>query len=320
VRAQVAYDYAQRVAAAANGAEYVIASALGGLTGYSASNFVTCPLTNVTLCSVLEAGGQIAVTVYNSQAVPRANVPVRVSAGFPSGVASYAVYDATGAAAVAQVLPLSAADTQLRGIYNGSAVLVQWLTWIAPTLPALGYTTFFLLPAASVAEAPLTHISKPQRLVMGRGGLRHAANGVTVGDTPLTTGSITVTIAAATGLVAGYTNAATGVSVPLLQTLLWYNSSTGNQEDGQASGAYIFRPNSSDPFPVASGVVTVDIITGPIVQEARQTFSPWASQVVRLWRNATYAEFQWSVGHIPTDMGHEVIARYTTPLATNATW
>lgn len=30
-----------------------------------------------------------------------------------------------------------------------------------------------------------------------------------------------------------------------------YNASVGNQENDQASGAYIFRPNDSKPFPVS---------------------------------------------------------------------
>lgn len=31
-----------------------------------------------------------------------------------------------------------------------------------------------------------------------------------------------------------------------------YNASVGNDESSQASGAYIFRPNSSQPIPVSS--------------------------------------------------------------------
>jgi lysosomal alpha-mannosidase len=62
---------------------------------------------------------------------------------------------------------------------------------------------------------------------------------------------VTVTLDATTGLVKGYSNAATGVSVPLAQQFWWYNASVGNAEDGQPSGAYIFRPNSTDPFPVS---------------------------------------------------------------------
>jgi hypothetical protein len=148
-----------------------------------------------------------------------------------------------------------------------------------------------------------------------------AARGdVLVGDQTLTNGVVSITISAATGGISNYASTLGGVDLPLTQQWLYYNGSIGNAESSQASGAYIFRPNSSATYPVGSGVATVAIVTGPVVAEAQQVFSSYVSQVVRLWAGAPYAEMEWTVGPIPADYGHEVISRYATPLNTNGTW
>lgn len=88
----------------------------------------------------------------------------------------------------------------------------------------------------------------------------------------------------------------------------------------QPSGAYIFRPNSSTPFVISRTAQTESIQVGkqvgdpppprlvltrvcppqtPAVQEVRQRFSPWASQVVRLYANSRAVELEWTVGPLP---------------------
>jgi hypothetical protein len=69
-------------------------------------------------------------------------------------------------------------------------------------------------------------------------------------DTVLSNGIVAVTISASTGRTSSFANLATGVSGPLVQDWAFYRASVGNKQDGQASGAYIFRPNTSDTFPV----------------------------------------------------------------------
>lgn len=85
---------------------------------------------------------------------------------------------------------------------------------------------------------------------------------------------------------------------------------------------------------------------GPVVSEVWQVFSPWVTQKVRLieplvtalhtqslprfstdvqvrlWANATSAEFEWTAGPVPCDdgLGRELFVTYATPLETNATW
>ena len=65
-----------------------------------------------------------------------------------------------------------------------------------------------------------------------------------------------------------------------------------------ASGAYVFRPNSSTVFPVASAAVT-ELAPGAVVSEARVVYAPWLSVVFRLWANATDVDVEWTVGPIP---------------------
>uniref|UniRef100_A0AAZ3NU37 Alpha-mannosidase n=1 Tax=Oncorhynchus tshawytscha TaxID=74940 RepID=A0AAZ3NU37_ONCTS len=85
-----------------------------------------------------------------------------------------------------------------------------------------------------------------------------------------------------------------------------YNASDGNNSESiQMSGAYIFRPNTSTPFIISK---TAKIET---LQEVRQWFSPWVSQVVRLYTDSRALELEWTVGPVPIgdDLGKEVISR-----------
>lgn len=135
-----------------------IAASFAAATGYSGAPFALCPLNNVTLCPALESGSAAVTVVYNSlgQAAPAS--PVRLSVGLPAGVASYAVFDSTGAPVTAQLVPLSPRDALLRTLYGGSATPTQWLCFQG-ALPAAGFSAFFIVPKASVADAPTTHVS-----------------------------------------------------------------------------------------------------------------------------------------------------------------
>uniref|UniRef100_A0AAY5EAP4 Lysosomal alpha-mannosidase n=1 Tax=Electrophorus electricus TaxID=8005 RepID=A0AAY5EAP4_ELEEL len=114
-----------------------------------------------------------------------------------------------------------------------------------------------------------------------------------------------VTFDPATGLLSGLTNLETQQSIQLTQNFYWYNASGGDAESRQASGAYIFRPNSSTPISINQNP---NIST---LQEVRQQFSPWVSQVVRLYNGSRELELEWTVGPVPVadGLGKEVITR-----------
>jgi len=92
----------------------------------------------------------------------------------------------------------------------------------------------------------------------------------------------------------------------------------------QKSGAYMFRPNSSNVLPPGSGQPTLTVVNGSIAVEVHQTYSPWVTHVIRLFHGEPFVELEYTVGPIPKqapwlditdDFGKEVIVRYDTSLA-----
>lgn len=318
-RQHVAYDYALQLARGRADAALGVAAALASLTGYAppagGAGWAACELANATIsCASLEAGAPTIVLVYNSQSAARAAQPVRLPVGLPPGVASWSVTAPDGVTAVtAQLLPASRRDAYLREVYYGAPpAAMHWLAFVAPALPGHGFAAYFLQPAAAPAAAPRTHISAPRR--MG------------AADERISNGVVTLTIAGATGLLAAFADAQTGIALPLTQDFRYYNASTGNCADdgtggsswGQAATTYILRPNTSvaRDFPCGGGAAAeVEILTGPVLSEARQYLGAgaWLSNVLRLWANASDVESEWTVGPIPKadGMGKEVFMRLT---------
>ena len=280
-------------------------------TGYSAAPFALCALANVTLCPALEAGLPVVVLVYNALGQAQAGAPVRLSAGFPAGVASYSVSDSKGAAVTAQLVPLSKRDADLRKLYGGSAVATQWLCFTGD-LPAAGFAAFFLVPHATAAAAPHTHASVVEPLRAG------------AGDQTITNGRITLTVASATGFLSSFADATTGVSTPLAQSWESYVGFDGKSQlngSSQSSGAYIFRPASSTPTPLAAGAAVVSVVSGPVVSEFWSDYA-YVTQATRVWAGHAHAEVEWTVGPVDVSDGqsHEVITRYDSGLATSGVW
>uniref|UniRef100_A0AAY5JWD1 Lysosomal alpha-mannosidase n=1 Tax=Esox lucius TaxID=8010 RepID=A0AAY5JWD1_ESOLU len=125
-----------------------------------------------------------------------------------------------------------------------------------------------------------------------------------------------VTFDPETGLLSSLSNLETQQTVRLSQNFYWYNASDGNNKDSkQMSGAYIFRPNSSTTF-IISKTAKIETVQNSVVQEVRQWFSPWVSQVVRLYADSRVLELEWTVGPVPIgdNMGKEVITRFDTSI------
>src|SRR5690606_30654838 len=64
-----------------------------------------------------------------------------------------------------------------------------------------------------------------------------------------------------TGMLGSLTNKKSGKTIALTQSWEWYKSSTGTPDDGQASGAYIFRPVDSNTTSLGSKA-TINVIKG----------------------------------------------------------
>ncbi|KAF7634626.1 Alpha-mannosidase [Meloidogyne graminicola] len=108
------------------------------------------------------------------------------------------------------------------------------------------------------------------------------------------------------------------ITYPLNQQFFYYRGMKNITEDGhyqQSSGAYIFRPNGSIPQPFKEPIQNIQLIKNSLVQEVRQIINPWISQIIRLFPNKPFIEFQWIIGPLPKNKklleSTEVITRYT---------
>ncbi len=102
-----------------------------------------------------------------------------------------------------------------------------------------------------------------------------------------------------------------GKLIEIKQNFFYYTTNGGKN-----SGAYAFHTSSSKPT-LISTKATVSITRGNLVEEVRQLFNPWLSQVTRVYKNKNYVEFDWIVGPLPTGHDIEVITRFETEFKTD---
>lgn len=313
----VANDYARRLARGRLAADAAISSALSVLSGVGGLTYESCDLANVTICPALEsASNTVALTVWNQLSADsdaRVRVPVNKAS-------TWSVISSDGSTVLpSQLTPVSDVDTHLRAdYYNYTGPDVQWLSFTVPVVPAVGFSTVFLIPGGAPAAPPSVD-----------------ARGAAAPNTVISNGLVNLTFDGTTGLLTTIATRSLGWQPRTFsQTFKYYNSSTGNTIDdhssdsSQSSGAYIFRPNSSMTYDVAAGPPAVVVIaTGPVVWEVQQTFANWATQRVRLWSNSEEVEFEFTIGPIPANgalnpdgEGREVISLYTSDIVSNKTW
>eukprot|EP01119_Soliformovum_irregulare_P012239 TRINITY_DN316_c0_g1_i1.p1 TRINITY_DN316_c0_g1~~TRINITY_DN316_c0_g1_i1.p1 ORF type:complete len:409 (+),score=97.56 TRINITY_DN316_c0_g1_i1:38-1228(+) len=104
---------------------------------------------------------------------------------------------------------------------------------------------------------------------------------------------------------------------------MWWNSSTGNNVSHQSSGAYVFRPNGTHPWPMnKENIPKTSVYLGSIVQEVVQVWNDWASQTIRICANSRFVEVTSTIGpvSIADGNGKEVISRYRSDIASGGKW
>lgn len=128
-----------------------------------------------------------------------------------------------------------------------------------------------------------------------------------------------------------------GRRLPFKQNFYYYDAD-GKYRPEKNSGAYIFNPSDRGAQKV-SPKADIEIIRGPVVEEVHQVFSPWCSQVIRIYKHSDFIEFHWLVGPIPiqadlnnpnlqqngaynpiSDNGREIVSLYETDMKTNGTF
>ncbi|XP_032775635.1 lysosomal alpha-mannosidase isoform X2 [Strigops habroptila] len=288
----VANDYAKQLAMGWEKCQLLVSNALSSLSG-TKETFTFCNSLNVSICPLTEASSQFIVLLYNPLG-RRVSWPIRL----PVNGVSYTVTDPHGQPVPSEVVPVSIVTHGLRG--NDAGAMQELL--FQASAPALGFSTFTVTqsPHGDPRVPPVQPPVLPQPWDIHNEHLRVLFD-------PLT------------GHLKEIQNLAKNISLPVFQSFYWYNASVGNEESSQASGAYIFRPNSSEPIPVSgSKQISTSLVKNALVQELHQNFSSWCSQVVRLHAGQPYVELEWTVGPIPVEdgWGKEIISRFQTPLRT----
>uniref|UniRef100_A0A3P9MSJ1 Alpha-mannosidase n=2 Tax=Poecilia reticulata TaxID=8081 RepID=A0A3P9MSJ1_POERE len=283
----VADDYAKRLAKGWQHCQVLVSNSLASLTGSSAER-IYCDYLNVSVCPLTESSSKFSLSVYNPLG-RSVTWPVRL----PVNGTAYAVTDAQGKPVDCQVLPVSRATQEVRrsrGFARNELVFQV-------RAPPLGYSSYSV---SLLQDGPPSSSSQHQA------------------PTSIQNEFLQVTFDPDTGLLSGLSNLKTKQTIKLSQNFYWYNASNGNNvESLQTSGAYIFRPNSSTPVMVSSKA-RVEIFQNSVVQEVRQWFTPWVSQVVRLYADSKAVELEWTVGPVPVsdEQGKEVITRLDTSIKT----
>ncbi|KAK0403102.1 hypothetical protein QR680_016716 [Steinernema hermaphroditum] len=259
-------------------------------------------LLNETNCDISQKSPNFTVTVCNSytQAVVRI---VRVPLHFQAAK----VFDPKGAEIQSEVVK-SFLTSQLPS--EGRA---PFELQFSVTVPPLGFVTYFVVGQQSGVE----DAQRLEKLRRQKNATTRWRRNLKTNETTVSNGAVELTFDA-NGLLKAFTDLASKTTKPLRQEFLFYKG-MGNDHI-QPTGAYIFRPNGSESFPVAPSA-SLKIVKTNLLVEVRQVFSPWVSQVIRLVANKKVVEFQWTVGPIPKEkvnpVAKEVISRFTTDIASD---
>ncbi|XP_050428079.1 lysosomal alpha-mannosidase-like [Adelges cooleyi] len=285
----VANDYARILSNGIHECVEATSTILSRISGFTKSNYTTCPLMNISACAVSEQSDQFLVTIYNPLSRPItefARLPI-------SDNDSYDVIDPQKKKLITQIVPLPKSVIDIPGRVSSA---VAELIFEATNLPPLGYKSFIVRkdPTKKTTNGTFTRSAQLEN------------NSVDIGDKWF-------------GLKINaqdsrrYTMYVDGQEIPLTQEFMYYKSMAGNNSEDvhRASGAYIFRPNGSASS-ICDHLNESKIFKGPLVQEIHTTCNNWTSQVVRKYKGDDHFEFEWLVGPIPDNdnIGKEVISRF----------
>ncbi|XP_069699536.1 lysosomal alpha-mannosidase-like [Periplaneta americana] len=185
---------------------------------------------------------------------------------------TYKVQGPDGAPLITQMVPIPPEVIAAPERENSTAT--HDLVFKAENLPPLGFRSYYVTKISSCFE----EVEESYDTYIGEG--------------------TKVLIDEKTGLVKAVI--VTGKEISLTQNFWNYESSCG---------AYLFHP--IEGFKI-SETANVTIYKGSIVDEIHQTFSNWASQVVRIYHGESHVEFEWLIGPIPWNK--DVVSLYSTDL------
>lgn len=268
--------------------------------------FVRCHTLNVSACEITESSTQVVLLVYNPQGRP-VQTPLRI----PVLGDQWRVIDANGSDIPSQVAKIPVGVTV---IPERDSKADHEIVFVA-NVPELGFATYFVEADNQYYKQRSRHHKKD--LSMAKTG---SCGEPGVKKMVLEGKAASAVINCTSGLLSAISWK--GTTVRVNQSFYWYEGHPGNNTKFQfrASGAYIFRPTQLEPLPVAAKAELVHIVkNGSIVQEVHQKFSSWLTQVIRVYEEADFVEFDWVVGSIPVDdeVGKEIVTRFDTELQTD---
>jgi len=309
-RQSVANDYSERISESHFEVEAGVAKAFQKLTG-SSSEFGHCNCNaagnclNLSVCAYTTDQNEFTMTAWNPQgqsAVQMVRIPVTGDSWSVKNVA-------TGESLAVQTAPIDNRTASLPLLYinkyklNAAAMAravaeysnkATHILTFAITTPAVGFATF---TATTTASQRATATSRARSIAQ---------------PTTVSNEFYELTLDYTTNSVTSLKNLKSGATSPLSIDWGYYVSSAGGitywmngttlQEfkSTQASGAYLFRPVNQTTSPVGNASQqTLTVVTGPLVTEVRQSFSDYATHVIRLTKGMPYVEVEWTAGPIP---------------------
>ncbi|CAF1686906.1 unnamed protein product, partial [Adineta ricciae] len=248
-------------------------------------SFSYCPLSNVSICPSSQAfnfnTSLLVILIYNSIARNRTeliHLPV-------SSLTHCHIRSSTG------FIPVQITPVMVTSAINVSLAAPYRCSFLARDIPPIGYDTYWLTNQ-STATTP----SNP---------------------TPIKSTSEVISITnefwnlqfnTSTGLLFAATHIPSDKTIDISQEFLYYPSS----DDGNP---YVFRPLEQIPRPISS-YARLEVVSGLLYAEVRQYITEWISSSVRLTRNSSVIEFDYTVGPIPIEdsLGKEIITRFNTSI------
>uniref|UniRef100_A0A1B6CDC3 Alpha-mannosidase n=1 Tax=Clastoptera arizonana TaxID=38151 RepID=A0A1B6CDC3_9HEMI len=240
-----------------------------------------CLLLNISVCEITESNEKFVVTLYNPLSRPvKHYVRIPISQEW-----DYIVHDHKGQKLQTQIVPI---HSSLFNIPERISKANFELIFIANNIPPLGFSSYHISKASTRQNSKQIVLETGFTYTIGhrKGGIINI-NG--------STGRMDIQL----------------MDIPLEQNFWYYNSFSGNNGEfrNRSSGAYIFRPTNSDPE-IINPLPKIRGFKGPLVEEIHQEFNEWTSQVIRVYKDADFMEFNWLIGPIPIEdkEGKEIIS------------
>uniref|UniRef100_A0A336M0Y1 Alpha-mannosidase n=1 Tax=Culicoides sonorensis TaxID=179676 RepID=A0A336M0Y1_CULSO len=309
---KVAQDYAKMMSKGIDSCGFNVKTVLNQLTTRTTNNpepnpfsFTSCPYLNISSCDVSENSEKFIVTVYNPLAhtvFEYIKVPVTGD--------NYLVQDYRNVEIKHQMISIP--DTIINYDMRKSQAKNE-IVFLAPEVPAMGYKGFYITNLGQKTFDNEVDKIEQNHIPTGESTKAVSNDGIV----KISNKYFTLTFDDF-GLLESV-ETSDGVKHRLTQNFFFYQGYLGNNwiPKNRSSGAYIFRPNGTENFVTQSA--TLEVVRGDHVEEVRQIFNDWISQIIRVYREFEYIEFEWLVGPIPVEdgIGKEVVSRFYSKIENN---